>query len=169
MKRAWRWTIAIVAIVVGIGAAAMRAKENDADAQARAGIERLHQLDEQTTLTDKADELAKLWDNDAVRIQPDEPVEVGKAKIYADDKRWELSKHPRTLCYRAEIQDLQIHGDWAVEWTHSSLKDSANPKPERGKVLRVMKREPDGEWKFTHVIGVVDKTDSAAPMKKPCE
>lgn len=43
------------------------------------------------------------------------------------------------------------------------------PKPMRGRVLRVMKREPDGEWKFTHVIGIVDKTDSAAPMKHPCE
>ena len=33
----------------------------------RAGIERLHRLDVETTLTDKADELARLWDKDAVR------------------------------------------------------------------------------------------------------
>ncbi len=44
-------------------------KKNGSE-QDRAGIERLHQQDAAATLSDKADELAKLWDNDAVRIQP---------------------------------------------------------------------------------------------------
>ena len=42
-----------------------------------AGIERLHQQDAAATLSDKADELAKLWDNDAVRI-PARPSGGGK-------------------------------------------------------------------------------------------
>ena len=64
-----------------------------------AGIERLHQQDAAATLSDKADEFAKLWDNDAVRIQPGHPAEVGKAVIYANDKHWEASKgNQKTLC-----------------------------------------------------------------------
>lgn len=166
------WVAAIAAAILGWGAATLAARGKDATAEARAAIERLHHLDEQTTLTDKADELAKLWDKDAVRLEPGGPAEVGKAKIYADDQQWEAEaqkKGVRTLCYRAEMQDVQIHGDWAVEWGYFSFKQSANPKPGRGKLLRVMKREPNGEWKFTHVTGNLEKVESAAPMKNPCE
>ena len=56
--------------------------------QARSGIESPHQQDVAATLSGKADDLAKLWDNDAVRIQPRRPVEIGKAVIHANDKRW---------------------------------------------------------------------------------
>ena len=47
----------------------------------KAAIELLHQLDVAVTLTDKADELAKEWDSEAVRIQPGRPAEIGKAAI----------------------------------------------------------------------------------------
>jgi ketosteroid isomerase-like protein len=164
--------VAMAVAVGGICAGGLLARASDANAKATAGIEQLHKLDEQTTLTDKADELAKLWDKDAVRLEPGEPAEVGKSKIYADDQQWQAEaqkKGVRTLCYRAEIQDVQIHGDWAVEWGYFSFKQSNNPKPGRGKLLRVMKREPNGEWKFTHVTGTLEKADTAAPMKKPCE
>ena len=70
-------------------------------------IEQLHELEVETTLTDKADELARLWDNNAVRIQPDEPAEIGKATIHADDKRSKATNGSgNTLCYRPEIRDL---------------------------------------------------------------
>src|SRR5215471_4335645 len=90
-----------------------------------AGIERLHQQDAAATLSDKADELANLWDSDAVRIQPGRPAEVSKAVIYANDKRWEASKGKhKILCGHMEIQDLQIAGDWAFEWAYFSLKEN---------------------------------------------
>src|SRR5438874_12300123 len=57
----------------------------------RNAIEQLHQLDIDATLSDKADELAKLWDSDAVRIQPGRAAEVGKSVIYDNDKHWEAS------------------------------------------------------------------------------
>lgn len=136
----------------------------------RVAIDRLHQLDVEATLTDKADELAKLWDSEAVRIQPGRPAEIGKPAIYADDKRWEASSgRERTLCYKAEIQDVQMAGDWAFEWGYFSYKTSADPKPARGKVLRVMKRQSDGSWKFARVVGFPEKVESAAPMSHPCE
>ena len=127
-------------------------------------------MDVEATLSDKADELAKLWDSEAVRIQPDRAAEVGKAVIHANDKRWEASAdRGKTLCYKSEIKDAQIVGDWAFEWGYFSYKDSSNPKPMRGKVLRVMKRQTDGSWKFARVMGYSEKLDSAAPMSNPCE
>jgi len=90
--------------------------------------------------------------------------------IYADDKREEAkSGGGQNVCYHAEIKDLQIAGDWAFEWGYFSYKKSANIKPGRGKVLRVIKRQPDGSWKFARVIGFTEKVESAAPLSQPCE
>src|ERR1051326_6730858 len=42
----------------------------------RIAIERLHRLDVEATLTDSADELSKLWDKDAVRLQHGQLMEI---------------------------------------------------------------------------------------------
>jgi ketosteroid isomerase-like protein len=147
-----------------------RVTENPSAEADRIGIERLHRQDIEATLSDKADELAKLWDNEAVRIQPGTPAEVGKATIFANDRRWEAkSDRPRTLCYKPEIQDVQVAGDWAFEWGYMSYKDSSTPRAMRGKVMRVMKRQSDGSWKFARVIVFDEKNESAAPMSDPCK
>ena len=133
MKRGARFQIVCIicvcglAIILSIGLFAANdrgteAKQHTPDKD-RAAIETLHRLDVQTTLTDKADELAKLWDADAVRIQPGSPAEVTKAVIYANDKRWEAgNKNSKTLCYKTEIQDIQIAGEWAFEWGYFSYR-----------------------------------------------
>src|SRR5213592_1444194 len=163
----------IMAIVDSLAASAVItafAYQNNSAEQTRIGIEQLHQLDVEATLSDKADELAKLWDSEAVRIEPGRAAEVGKPEIYANDKRWESkADRPKTLCYKSEIKDVQIVGDWAFEWGYFSYKDSSNPKPMRGKVLRVMKRQTDGSWKFARVIGFNEDKQAAAPMSQPCE
>ena len=162
--------MAIVGSLAASAAIAAFAYQNNSAEHARAGIEQLHQLDVEATLSDKADELAKLWDSEAVRIQPGRAAEVGKPEIYANDKRWESkADRPKTLCYKSEIKDVQIAGDWAFEWGYFSYNDSSNPKPMRGKVLRVMKRQPDGSWKFARVIVFNEDKESAAPMSDPCQ
>ncbi len=50
-------------------------------------IERLHEQDKEATLADCADQLAKLWDKDAVRFHMTRPAEIGAAVIDADDKQ----------------------------------------------------------------------------------
>jgi hypothetical protein len=161
----------ITFVAVRLAAAAdNRSSESSSEEADRIGIERLHRLDVEATLSDKADELAKLWDNETVRIQPGRPAEIGKAEIYANDKRWETKPdRPRTLCYKSEIKDVRIAGERAFEWGYISYKDSSNPKPMRGKVLRVMKRQPDGSRKFARVIVFDEKTESAVPMTNPCK
>lgn len=158
-------------IAVRLAAAADHSSsENSSEQTDRIAIERLHRQDVEATLSDKADELAKLWDSEAVRIQPGRPPEIGKAEIYANDKRWEKKPdRPRTLCYKSEIKDVRVAGEWAFEWGYISYKDSSNSKPIRGKVLRVMKRQPDGSWRFARVIVFDEKNESAAPMSNPCQ
>lgn len=164
------WKLAgVCALVVGIASFSKKVVPDEKD---RAGIERLHQQDRDATLSDKADELVKLWDPEAVRIQAGRPAEVGRQVIYDDDKRWEAKTgHQHWLCADLEIQDLQIHGDWAFEWGYFSYKTEANGKTEigQGKVMRVMRKQPDGSWKFARVMGLQDKDKSDAPVSKPCE
>ena len=145
------------------------AQQSHSVEQARAGIERLHRLDIATTISGKADDLAKLWGKDAVRLLSDSPVEIGKAAIYATDKQEEKTGAGLNACYKPEIKDLQIAGDWAFEWGYFSYKESPKAKVIHGKVLRVIKRQPDGSWKFSRVMAVVDQNQSAAPVPDPCK
>jgi len=129
--------------------------------QDKLAIERLHQQDITATLTDNADELAKLWDDDAVRLRANAPTEMSKAVIYAHDKHWQENLHGgKTLSYKPEIKDLQIVGGWAFEWDtfEVTYKESERAKPVtiHGKALRVLKRQPDGSWKFARVMAVTD-------------
>lgn len=136
------------------------------------GIERLHEQDKEATLSDSADQLAKLWDKDAVRFPMDRPAEIGAAVIYADDKRWEMSSgRERDLCYDLEVQDIQIAGDWAVEWAYGSLKTSKDGKVsiQYGTVMRVMKRQSDGTWRFARVMFLPASSASAVVLKHPCQ
>jgi len=137
----------------------------------RAAIDRLHEEDREATLSDSAEQLAKLWDKDAVRFTAGSPAEIGAAVIYADDKRWEMSRdRERTLCYDIEIQDSQIAGDWAFEWGYLSGKSSKGGKESifYGSVMRVMKRQSDGTWRFSRVMVLPAPSASAVVLKHPC-
>jgi ketosteroid isomerase-like protein len=116
------------------------------------------------TLTDDADELAKLWDEGAVRLQSGSPPEIGKSTIYANDKRWQANLHGgRTLSYKPEIKDLQIVNDWAFEWGTFEVRfresEHGNEKVLHGKILRVLKKQSDGSWKFARVMALIDKPE----------
>src|SRR5947199_6449080 len=113
--------MAIVGLLGASVAVVSLAHPNSSAEQARIGIEQLHQLDVDATLSDKADELAKLWDSEAVRIQPGRAAEVGKSVIYANDKRWEASAdRAQTLRDNSEVKDVQISDDGPFEWRYFS-------------------------------------------------
>ena len=136
------------------------------------GIERLHEQDKEATLSDSADQLAKLWDKEAIRFPAERPAEIGAAVIYADDKQWEKSSgRERTLCYDLEVQDIQIAGDWAFEWGYGSYKIAKGDKVsiQYGTVMRVVKRQPDGTWRFARVMGLLAPSASAVVLKHPCQ
>ena len=83
---------------------------------ALAGIEKLHQLDERVTLLHDPNALQEVWTNDAVRLVPGAPVDVGKQAIYATDVRG-LANTPGSsiTSYKTDIQDVRVVDDWAFE------------------------------------------------------
>jgi hypothetical protein len=70
-----------IATFVALTATYLSAAAPPSDEQDRTAIERLHEQDIAATLTDDADQLAKLRDQDAVRFQSGSPAEIGKATI----------------------------------------------------------------------------------------
>ena len=162
----------LVITTLGAGAGSVPSAKHASVEQDMIGIERLHQQDKEATLSDSADQLAKLWDKDAVRLLAGRPAEIGAATIYADDKRWEMSAgRERDLCYDMEIQNVQIAGDWAFEWGYFSGKILKDGKVSvfYGKGLRVMKRQSDGSWRFARVMGLLAPSASAVVLKHPCQ
>jgi len=160
----------VIAMWVAGASGTPRASHSSVE-QDLAGIERLHEQDKEATLSDSADQLAKLWDKDAVRFLVNRPAEIGAAAIYADDKQWEMSSgRERTLCYDMEVQDIQIAGDWAFEWAYFSGKSAKADKVSifYGKGMRVMKRQPDGTWRFARVMSLLAPSASAVALKHPC-
>src|SRR5215813_13052926 len=164
-------TLLIIMMLVA-GAASTPPASHRSVKQDMNGIERLHEQDKEATLSDSADQLAKLWDKDAVRFLADRPAEIGAAVIYADDKQWEMSSgRERSLCYDLEIQDIQIAGDWAFEWGYGSYKIAKGDKEsiQYGKLLRVMRRQADGTWRFARVMALPASSASAVVLKHPCQ
>ena len=164
-------TLLIVMMLVA-GAVSAPQATNRSVKQDLKGIERLHEQDKEATLADSADQLAKLWDKDAVRFHAERPAEIGAAVIYADDKQWEMSSgRERSLCGDSEIQDIQITGDWAFEWGYFSYKTAKGDKAsvQYGTVMRVMKRQSDGTWRFARVMGLPASSASAVVLKHPCQ
>src|SRR5581483_8923332 len=118
------------------------------------GIEALHRSDIAATLSRDPKALADLCDTDVVAIQPGAPVVIGKNAFFRMAQQ-AISAQPgvQVLTYQPEFKDVQVLNGQAYEWGYfsSTYRESkgGEVKTLRGRFLRVLKREPDGAWKFT--------------------
>lgn len=157
------WIVAVIAaFVVGMVADRLFLRHGTAaDRGALAGIERLHQLDEKVTVLNDPKALQAEWTNDAVRLEADGPVDVGKPAIYQSDvQSFAAAPGFSFVRYKPDIRDVQVAGDWAFEWGVFDIglrPSSGKPVEEvHGKLLRVLHRQSDGEWKFARVMALLD-------------
>jgi ketosteroid isomerase-like protein len=125
-----------------------------------AAIEKLHKQDITATLSRDAVALTDFWTDDAVRLGPVPPAEVGKQAIREHNERWSALKGVKVLTYVPEVKDLTILNGWAVEWRNFSgsfvESPSGEPKQVRGTVLCVYKKLPDGSWKCFRAMGTTE-------------
>jgi len=120
-------------------------------------IEKLHQQDIAATLSRDPVALTHLWTEDAVRLSPGLPVEVGKQAIRESNERWSARPGVKVLSYAPETKDLTMLDGWAVEWGTftGSYVDSVGGEVKQigGNKLMVLKRLPDGSWKRFRGMG----------------
>ncbi len=123
----------------------------------RAAIEKLHQQDIAATLSRDPAALTDLWTDDAIRLVPGQPAEVGKQAIRESNERWTARPGLKVLTLVSETKDLTIWDGWAVEWgyfTGSYVESpTGEPKQIRGARLWVLKKLPDGSWKCFRGMG----------------
>src|SRR5213083_3121307 len=129
----------------------------DKKAQDKAGIEKLHQRDIAATLSRDPVALTDLWIDDAVRLGPGRPAEVGKQAIRESNERWSARPGVKVLTYVPETKDVTIWDGWAVEWGYITGSYVESPGGEvkqiRGTRLMVLKKMPDGSWKCFRGMG----------------
>src|SRR5436309_13892036 len=80
-----------------------------------AGIEKLRQQDIAATLSRDPVTLTDLWTDDAVRLGPGRPAEVGKQAIRESNERWSARPGFKVLSYVPETKDLTIRNGGAAE------------------------------------------------------
>ena len=123
-------------------------KSRDAD---RAVIEKLHQQDIAATLSRDPVALTELWTDDAIRLGPGHPAEVGKQAIRESNARWAARPGLKVLTYVPEIKDLTLWDSWAAEWGYFAVSyvesPGGEPKQIRGARLWVLKKFGNGSWK----------------------
>ena len=126
-----------------------------------AAIEKLHQQDIAATLSRDPVALTDLWTDDAVRLGPGPPAQVGKQAIRESNERQTANKSFKALSYVPETKDFTfLDGGSAVEWRTytASYVDSpgGEPKQIRGTVLGVYKKLSDGSWKAFRGMGTTE-------------
>jgi ketosteroid isomerase-like protein len=117
-----------------------------------AGIKKLGQQDIAATLALDPVALTELWADDAVRIGPVPPAEVGKQAIREGNERLTANKEAKVLSYVPEYKEMIfLDGGWEVEWRPYTVSFVASPGGAPGQlhgmVLGVQKKMPDGTWK----------------------
>ena len=128
----------------------------DAD---RAAIGKLHQQDIAATLSRDPVALTDLWTDDAIRLGPGQPIEVGHQAIRDTNER-STARPIKVLTLVPETKDLTIWDGGAVEWRSftASFVESpgGEPKQIRGTALSVFKKLPDGSWKCFRAMGITE-------------
>ena len=137
-----------------------RGISDGSDAQRKAdlaGIEKAHQQDIAATLSRDPVALTDLWTDDAVRLGPGQPPDVGKEAIRKSNERWAALPGIKVLSYVPETKDLTIlDGGWAIEWGYfngSYVEPGGRVTKIRAKRLMVYKKLPDGSWKCFRGMG----------------
>jgi ketosteroid isomerase-like protein len=142
---------------VGRGPAASAGSDTGDHDEDLDAIKKLHQQDIAATLSQDPVALTAWWSDDAVRLGPAPPAQIGKQAIRESNERSTARPGLKVSAYVPEVKDLRILDGWAVEWRtiSASYVDSpgGEPKQARGTVLAVYKKLPDGTWKVFRAMG----------------
>ena len=127
-------------------------------------VKAINQLREEAIAAANTGDLARMmnvWLEDAVRMAPNEPAAIGKAAVEA---QFRAMFSDFTLELSARPQRVVVAGDWAWSWwTYAGAfiaKAGGEAIRETGKCVDIIRKQPDGVWKWALHIW-----NSDAPLK----
>jgi uncharacterized protein (TIGR02246 family) len=154
-------TILVFVLGLGIGyyarGAEHKLQQKHAHAADLAAIEKLHQDDIAATRVQDRKGLLDIWSEDAVRFTPGGPPTAGKQAIEAEnDKARAQFPNFKVLSYEAKYKNIDIEDGLACEWGEHDVQFKPTPEGPsaswHGEGFHVLKRQPDGSWKFAVLI-----------------
>jgi len=89
------------------------------------------------------------WSEDGVLMPPNEPSVIGKEALLS----WYQNafKHVQ-IDFTISFEQIEVAGDWGfVRGGYEGTlipKPDGEPIPDNGKYLEILKRQPDGSWKW---------------------
>ena len=131
-------------------------RENGPSEEDLRAIERLHQKDMEASRISDFETLRSVVTDDAVILPPGgEPIR-GKEELDASFGRMgDGMGQVEVLDYVLDFREVKILGDYAFEWgeIRGSMRQ-AGGEPQRStyNVMRILQRQPDGEWKVHRSI-----------------
>ena len=120
-------------------------------------IEDLHRADMAASKVRDTATLLSLCTDDCVMLPPGEDPIVGRDAIRASLERDpDEEQYYRITEYVHRFEEVKVLGEWAFEWgIFSAAAQSLEDGPEirsSGKILRILRRQPDGAWKVARSI-----------------
>lgn len=145
------WVLAAIVLVAGCSS------RTPPDSRARdlAEIDKLHRLDIEATLAGDQAALGRGMTDNVVILQQGQDAEIGREAILS---RRLATARPgfRVVSYATDIKDVTIADGWAFEWGYFTGSFVESPgqqeKRLRGKLLRVLEKQPDGSWKVARAM-----------------
>jgi ketosteroid isomerase-like protein len=161
MTRIRALVVAVATFVAGIASGSVgRRAETQTRTSARdvdlVAVDKLHKADIEVTFKGDPASLASVFSDDAVNLAFPTPAVGGKAIREAFEKFHTEYPGFQVLKYKSDLKEIQFVDGWAIEVMYSeatyrmSAKDAPVDVP-RTEGMRVLKRQPDGSWKFALV------------------
>jgi ketosteroid isomerase-like protein len=152
-------SVSALALVVACSGveSSMTGTSRERTAQDLKAIAELHRADQRAALAGDYATPKGLWSDDPVALPPRGPIQRGRDGLersfeqYADAAElWE------TVEYVQEFGEVEVLGDYAWDWGtyrgRSRHRHTGEEVSSSGKLLRILKRAPDGTWKVHRSI-----------------
>ena len=122
-----------------------------------AAIKALHDEDVAATLSGDPKRLANLFSEDGVLLEPGTRPQVGRDAILRENLKEKTSRpNAREISYTIKFSGSSYATDVVIEWGTFEAQYQADPhvpiRRFRGRILRVLKRQTDGSWRFFRVM-----------------
>jgi uncharacterized protein (TIGR02246 family) len=119
-------------------------------------IEALHRRDVTAAKAGDFETLKSLLDDDCVLIPPGGGVIRGREAIDALYEEWrEAYNEVEVLTYEQNFEEVVVLGDYAFEWGSMWGTERGSDGKQVGEtfhLMRILKRQPEGEWKIHRTI-----------------
>ncbi len=119
-------------------------------------IKELRQRDMEASKSGDFKTLRSLLTPDAVMMPPGQHIIQGEERLNQSYRQMEEAMQgTEILDYRLEFEEIKILGDYALEWgfIHGSSRGKNNEIEQSSyKVMRILKKTDDGDWKVHRAI-----------------